>query len=117
MHPREHPLLVPKNLLELLFQVPVWMFVYGSGLVILMSALAWLMYGLGQHIHPKLYPLPHVAVLDWLAESLIWVRTESEYTGSARTSRIVLLSLAIVVGVPVVFLGYLGYLSWLWGVI
>ena len=82
-----------------------------------MSAVAWLMYGLGQHIHPKLYPLPHAAVLDLLAETLIWVRTESSYTGFARTGLILLISMTIMVGVPVLFFGYIGYLAWLWGAI
>lgn len=84
MHPKNHPLLHPKNILELIFQIPIWIILYGSGLIVIVTAFSWFLYAVGQHIHPKKYPLIHVLLMDFLAELIIWVRVESKYSGNTK---------------------------------
>lgn len=114
MHPRDHPLLLPKNLLELLFQSPFWIFIYGTGAVFLLNAFAWLIYGLGWYMHPKRYPMPHAALLDLVAETMLWLRNESELPKSRRNGLITILAIICVVVIPLFFLVYVEYLFWLY---
>ncbi|WP_373033657.1 hypothetical protein [Sulfurovum sp.] len=114
MHPKQHPLLNPKNLLELVFQSPFWLLMYGTGGIFILSAFAWVFYGLGLHVHPKLYPLPHIAILDFISETMIWLRKESGYSVVVIKLSNFILAIVALIGIPYLFLKYASYLFWLW---
>jgi hypothetical protein len=79
-----------------------------------MEIFAWLVYGLGWHIHPSRYPLPHVMVLDFLAEVQRWLRREANLSNRTRYVLRILISTVTIVGVPFLFVTYVKYLFWLW---
>lgn len=114
MHPKKHNLLNHNNLIEFLFQSPFWIIMYGSGLVIPLSALTWVLYGLGLYYHPKRYPLPHIAFLDFFAETMIWVRTESSYPKLIKKIINLILTTMAVIGIPYLFYIYFNYLFDVW---
>ena len=109
-----HPYKNRKNLIELVFQYPVWIILYGSGLIFPFVGFTWLIYGLGWYISPKLYPLPHSALFELIAEYLIWVRTSSNYSYLKKKLIIVILSMVCVVVIPLVFIIYFQFLFGLW---
>ena len=87
---------------------------YGTGGIFVLNAISWVVYGLGWHIHPKLYPLLHVTILDLLAETMIWIRTESTYSDIKQRVLVMTISLVAIVAIPTVFLVYAKFLFWLW---
>jgi hypothetical protein len=109
-----HPLLRRENLIELAIQSPLWVFFYATGLVFFMEVFAWIVYGLGWHINPERYPLPHVMVLSLLAERMRWLRSESDIAPRRRKLLLVVFSAVMLIGTPLVFVTYVKYLYWLW---
>lgn len=114
MNWKKHPILEPRNMLELLFQSPFWVLIYGSGLVFPLVAFTWLIYGLGWYISPKLYPLPHSVLLELFAEYLIWVRTDSDYSQKKIKAISILISAVCLIGMPLLFILYFRFLFWVW---
>jgi hypothetical protein len=111
---KKHPILEPRNMLELLFQSPIWVIIYGSGIVFPLVAFTWLIYGLGWHISPKLYPLPHTALLELFAEYLIWVRADSGFSKKKVKIILILVSAICLLGIPLFFIFYFKFLFWAW---
>jgi len=102
------------NLLELLFQSPVWLLAYATGLVFFMEVFAWVAYGLGWHIHPSRYPLPHSMVLDFMAEVMRWLRLEVSMSSMQRRLAMWTMSLLLLIGTPLLFITYAKYLFGFW---
>ena len=118
MHPKNHPLAQPKNLIELLlFQSWFWVIFYGTGIIFFLEIFTYVAYALGWYIHPKLYPLPHTTFLDFYAEFVLWLRKES-VLGKNRPQLVTLIvyaiTLFVVVGLILLFVIYFRYLAWLW---
>jgi hypothetical protein len=113
MHPKDHPLLKPRNFVELFLQSAFWIFFYGTGLVFFLQIFTWIAYGLSWYIHPKLYPLRHIMVLDLYAESMRWLRNESNL-GKRRPLLmrvlVYLCTVAVGVGLPLLFITYFKFL-------
>lgn len=114
MKPSDHPLLQRANLIELLFQSPVWVVAYATGLVFFMEVFAWVAYGLGWHIHPSRYPLPHTMVLDFLSEVMRWLRTQHPLPRKLNVVVQVAFAAALLIGTPLLFITYAKYLYGFW---
>jgi len=117
MHPKNHPLLNRWNLGELLIQSPFWIFFYGTGLIFPLQMLTWVVYGLGWYIHPRLYPLPHTTLMDFYAESILWLKNESSFGKQhPKLGRITVyfITVAVLIGIPALFIYYFRFLAWLY---
>lgn len=114
MHPKNHPLLRDGNLLELLLQSLFWVFFYGTGLIFFLQLSTWVVYGLGWYIHPRRYPMPHAAFMDLFAESILWLRKESEFGQRHRllcNALVYSVTHAAIIGFPYLFIVYFHYLT------
>ncbi|WP_027710435.1 hypothetical protein [Zooshikella ganghwensis] len=111
---KSHPYRVPKNIIELAFQSPIWIVIYGSGLIFPLTGFIWLIYGLGLYMSPKLYPLPHTALLELVAEYLIWIRKSSKYSDNKKKTITIFVSILCIVAIPVLFVAYFKFLFGLW---
>lgn len=114
MRPSEHPLAQRKNLMELLFQSPIWIIAYATGLVFFFEVVAWVAYGLGWHIHPSKYPLPHAMLVDYLAEVMRWLRSEVPLSRPVRVASQFAFAGVLLLGTPLVFITYAKYLYRFW---
>ena len=114
MHPKSHPLFKHGNLIELAIQSPFWVFAYGTGFVFFLEIFAWIVYGLGWHHHPRTYPLPHSIFLDFVAESMRWIRYESTWGIAKKRLCLWVLGIGSLILFPLVFVYYLKLLFWLW---
>ncbi|WP_133062291.1 hypothetical protein [Paraburkholderia hospita] len=117
MHPKDHPAVSFKNLLELLFQAPFWIILYGTGATFFIQMLTWVFYGLGWYYHPRIYPMPHSQLMDFYAESMRWLRNESRLSRKhPRIARILAYTISAFAfaGFPFIFVKYCHYLAWLY---
>ncbi len=117
MHPKDHPVVSWRNLLELLFQAPFWIILYGTGLTFVLQMLTWVFYGMGWYYHPRKYPMPHAQLMEFYAESMRWLRNDSglskKYPKIAKAIAYAISATALI-GFPFVFVKYCRYLAWLY---
>lgn len=113
-HPREHPIFKNGNLLELIFQSPVWVIIYGTGLIFILNAFAWCVYGLGWYHHPKTYPMPHAILLDFWAETMRWIKFESSWSCKKKKYSLFTMGISSVILFPLIFIYYFKFLFGIW---
>jgi len=117
MHPKDHPVVSGRNLLELFLQAPFWIIFYGTGLTFVLQMATWVLYGMGWYVHPRKYPMPHAQLMEFYAESVRWLRTESNLSRQhpkIAKSTAWAISTAVFIALPVVFVKYCHYIAWLY---
>ena len=114
MKPFDHPLARKSNIIELVIQSPFWVFAYATGFVFFLEVFAWVAYGLGLHIHPNKYPLPHSMLLDFLAELMRWLTTNVSFPTGFRFIIGFLFATLLLLGTPLIFITYAKYIYGFW---
>lgn len=81
MHPREHWAYKSVNtipgMIEMIILAYFWYWFYIYGLFLIIEIIGYYLYSINQHVHPKYWPPPHTVLMDFVAETIRWLRYES----------------------------------------